>query len=121
LVKLVNKEVTIIGEVRQPGSYTYVKDRINIFEALSLAGDITLNGNRNDVFIIRTINDSIAKIRIDLTNDKMLLNGDFYLRTNDVVYVKPRPSAKWSIITVPITLILSTVTTFLLVYSYIQL
>jgi polysaccharide biosynthesis/export protein len=119
LVKLVNKKITVTGEVRLPGTYTYTKDRINIFEALSLAGDITINGKRNNVYIIRTVNDSIVKAKIDMTQEDLLLNKNYYLQANDIVYVQPRNSAKWNVVAVPVTLVLSTITTFLLVYSYI--
>ncbi len=121
LVKIVNKKISVLGEVRLPGSYAYTKDYINILEALSLAGDITVNGDRKDVYVIRTVNDSVVKSKIDLTKDDLLFNKNYYLQTNDVVYVQARPSVKWSVISVPITLILTSITTFILVYSYIQL
>jgi polysaccharide export outer membrane protein len=121
LVKIVNKKISVLGEVRLPGSYAYTKDNINILEALSLAGDITVNGNRKDVYVIRTVNDSIVKAKIDLTRDNLLINRNFYLKANDIVYVQARPSVKWSVISVPITLVLSSITTFILVFSYIQL
>jgi polysaccharide export outer membrane protein len=120
LVKFVNKKITILGEVRQPGSFSYTKDRINIFEALSLAGDITVHGNRKDIYLIRTVNDSIVKSKIDLTKDEILFNKNYYLQTNDIVYVQSRGSVKWGVVSVPISLVLSAITTFLLVYSYIQ-
>jgi polysaccharide export outer membrane protein len=121
LVKIVNKKISVLGEVRLPGSYAYTKDNINILEALSLAGDITVNGNRKDVYVIRTVNDSIVKAKIDLTRDNLLINRNYYLKANDIVYVQARPSVKWSVISVPITLVLSSITTFILVFSYIQL
>jgi len=121
LVKFVNKKITVLGEVRQPGSYSYTKDHINIFEALSLAGDATLHGNRNDIYLIRTVNDSIVKMKIDLTKDEMLYGPNYYLQSNDIVYVQPRSSVKWGTEAVTVSLVLSTITTFLLIFSYINL
>lgn len=121
LVKIVNKKISVLGEVRLPGSYSYTKDHINILEALSMAGDITVHGSRKDVFVIRTLDDSIVKAKIDLTRDDVLVNKNYYLQANDVIYVQTRPSVKWSVISVPVSLALSTITTFILVYSYIQL
>jgi polysaccharide export outer membrane protein len=121
LVKIVNKKISVLGEVRLPGSYSYTKDHINILEALSMAGDVTVHGSRKDVYVIRTVNDSIIKAKIDLTRDNLLTNKNYYLQTNDIVYVQTRPSVKWSVISVPVSLVLSTITTFILVYSYIQL
>jgi polysaccharide biosynthesis/export protein len=120
LVKIVNKKISVLGEVRQPGSYTYTKDRINLFEALSMAGDATIHGNRSEVYLIRTVNDSIVKMKINMTRDETLFSKNFYLQSNDIVYVQPRQSAVWGTSAVPITLILSSITTFLLIYSYIK-
>jgi polysaccharide biosynthesis/export protein len=120
LVKIVNKKISVLGEVRQPGSYTYTKDRINLFEALSMAGDATVHGNRSEVFLIRTVNDSIVKMKINMTKDEILFSKNFYLQSNDIVYVQPRHSTVWNTSAVPITLVLSSITTFLLIYSYIK-
>jgi len=120
LVKIVNKKVSVLGEVRQPGSFSYTKDRINVLEALSMAGDITVHGNREDVYVIRTVDDSIVKAKIDLTKDEMLFNKNYYLQTNDIVYVQARPSLKWNVVAVPVTLVLSTITTFLLIFNYLN-
>jgi polysaccharide export outer membrane protein len=118
LVKFVNQKISVLGEVRQPGSYSYTKDRINIFEALSMAGDVTIHGNRKDVYLIRTVNDSIVKTKINLTKDELLFNKNYYLQANDIIYVQSNSSVKWSAVAVPITLVLSAITTFLLLYTY---
>jgi polysaccharide export outer membrane protein len=121
LISLVNKRITVIGSVAQPGSYTYVKEHLSIFEAISLAGDVTIHGNIKNVFLVRAVNDSIMKISLDLTKDNIFLNENYYLRPNDIVYVKPRNSIKWSVITVPISLAFSTLTTALLILNYFNL
>ncbi len=119
-VKFVNKRITVIGAVNQPGNYFYTQEYINIFEAVAFAGDISITGNRRKVVVIRENNNKITKNRIDLT-DKDLFSSDlYYLSSNDIVYVEPHKRTKWGIETFPYALILSTVSTFILVSNYIQ-
>lgn len=73
-----------------------------------------------NVFIIRSVNDSIMKIKVDLTKDDILFSENYYLRPDDIVYVNPRGSIKWNVISVPITLVLSSITTAILIISYFQ-
>ena len=120
LIKFVNKRVTVMGEVARPGTYVYTTERINIFEALSLAGDVTVHGDKRDVFLVRDVNDSIIKRKVDLTKDQILYSANYYLKPNDILYVRPRRSIKWNVVSVPISLVLSTVTTTLLIINYIQ-
>jgi polysaccharide biosynthesis/export protein len=120
LVSLVNKRITVIGSVVRPGTYTYVKEHLNIFEAISLAGDATVHGNLKSVYLMRAINDSIKKVKIDLTNDNIFVSENYYLHPDDIIYVKPRPSLKWSVISVPISLTFSTITTALLIINYFK-
>jgi polysaccharide biosynthesis/export protein len=120
IIKIVNKKISVLGEVNISGSFTYTKDRLSIFEAISMAGDVTPHGNLKDVYLVRSENDSIKKIKMNLTADDILTSKYYYLLPNDVVYVKPRPSIKWSIVAVPITLVLTTLTTALLMFDYIR-
>jgi polysaccharide biosynthesis/export protein len=118
IMKLVNKRINVLGEVEQAGSYMYTKDRINIFEAISMAGDATVHGNLKNVYLIRANNDSIMKTQLDLTKDIILTSEYYYVQPNDIIYIKPRTSITWNVISVPISLLLSTVTTALLILNY---
>ncbi|MBN1187806.1 MAG: polysaccharide biosynthesis/export family protein [Bacteroidales bacterium] len=118
IIKVVNKKISVFGEVQLSGSFTYTNDRITIFEAISMAGDVTPHGNLKDVYLVRSENDSIMKIKMDLTADQILTSKYYYLLPNDVIYVKPRPSLTWNIVSVPITLVLTTLTTALLIFDY---
>ena len=120
VIKYAYKKITIIGEVNAPGYYTYTKDNINIFEALSMAGDISVHGNISKIYIIRQVNDSIQKNPVDLTSDEIVFSNYYYLLSNDIIYVKPRGSLKWNIISVPISLIFSTISTTILIINYVQ-
>jgi polysaccharide export outer membrane protein len=121
LIKMVNKEISIIGEVLRPGRYYYTKKRLNIFEALSLAGDITIYGNRKKVQLLREENNKVLYRTIDLTKRKLLNEDDFYIQNNDVIYVMPVRSRQWREVSTPWSLTLSVVTTFVLILNYIRL
>ena len=120
LIKFVNKRVTVMGEVSKPGTYVYTSERINIFQALSLAGDITVHGDKRDVFLVRSVNDSIIKTKVDLTKDHILFSANYFLNPDDIIYVRPRRSIKWNVVSVPISLMLSTITTSLLIINYVK-
>jgi polysaccharide biosynthesis/export protein len=120
LMKFVNKRITIMGEVTHPGSYIFTKDHLNIFEALGYAGDINFHGNRKEVFLIRQENGLVTRTKIDMTKDNLLLSDAYYVRSDDILYVMPRTSVKWSYISTPIMLTLSTITTTLLFISFFR-
>ncbi len=84
--------VTVLGEVKKTGSLHLFKDRPNVLEAIALAGDIQLTGNRRDVIIIRQKPDGETEMgHLDLTKKSAMNSPFFYLKNNDIVYVKPLP------------------------------
>lgn len=84
-----NFRVTVLGEVAKPGNYLIENDRISILEALSLAGDLTINGVRKNVLVVREENNNKTEYRIDLTNRNSLNSPVYFLKQNDVVYIEP--------------------------------
>lgn len=120
LIKIVNKKISVIGEVAHPGQYTYTQDKLMIFEALSLAGDITVYGSKKKVYILRESENSVLKIPVDLTRDNLLAAEELHIKQNDVIYVPPLQSRTWSIESIPFHLILSGITTFILILNYIN-
>ena len=120
-VKLVSFKISVIGEVRNPGYFTILNDRANIIEALALAGDITYNGNKTQMVLMRSYETGTKIFAIDLT-DKNLINSDkFYLQPNDIVYIKPLRSTilriRVSDYSVLISAITASMTVFLLLRS----
>ncbi len=116
-VKLVNRYVSVLGEVRNPGHFPYAQDKITIYDALGLAGDITDYGNRNKVILIRNINGENIRINVDITKSDILASDYYNLRPNDIVYVKPLRNKFWGMRQFPFTILFSTLTTALLFYS----
>jgi len=84
-----NFRVTVLGEVRSPGTFTIDNDRLTVMEALGLAGDMTMYGERKNVLIIREQNGKKEEFRLDLTKRGTMNSPGYYLSQNDVVYVEP--------------------------------
>lgn len=92
-IRLQNFTVTILGEVNRPGTYPVNGERITILEALGLAGDLTIKGQRNNIMVIRDFDGAKVYNRIDLRSKDALNSPVYYLTQNDVVYVEPNESA----------------------------
>lgn len=88
-IRLLNFKVTVLGEVKAPGSYPVSNERITIVEALGLAGDLNIQGNRNSVILMREKDGKRSFVTIDLTNKKLFDSPYYYLAQNDVLYVEP--------------------------------
>ncbi len=91
-VRLKNFKITVIGEVNGPGSYSIPNERITIIEALGLARDMTIKGNRTNVVVIREIDGVSTYYRVDLTAKTIFESPVYYLAQNDVIYVEPNES-----------------------------
>ena len=89
VVKLANFEVTVLGEVNNPGTFPVYKDNLTIFDALAMAGDINDYGNLRKVKIVRSNNNKKKVYFFDLTESKILESNFYYLNNKDLVYVQP--------------------------------
>jgi len=86
---LQNFRVTVLGEVKSPGTFTMESDRLTILEALGMAGDMTMYGERKNVLVVREQDGKKEEFRLDLTRRETLNSPAYYLTQNDVVYVEP--------------------------------
>ena len=116
-VKLVNRYVSVLGEVRSPGHFIYSQERLSIYDAIGLAGDITDYGNRNNIILVRNENGKNLRINIDLTKSEILTSDFYLLRPNDIVYIKPLKNKFWGMRQFPFSILFSTITTGLLIYN----
>ena len=92
-VRFVDFKISVLGEVAAPGSYSVKNGRVNIFQALALAHDLTIYGMRENVKIIREgIDGKKEIIEMDLNDADILNSPYYYLQQNDVVYVTPNES-----------------------------
>ncbi len=92
-IRLKNFTITVLGEVRRPGTYPVNGERITILEALGLAGDLTVKGVRENVMVIRDFDGTKVYTRVDLTRKEAMSSPVYYLTQNDVVYIEPNQSA----------------------------
>ena len=100
-VRFQNFKVYILGEVKSPGEIKAVNGRLNILEAIAKAGDLTIQGRRDNVMIVRTNSDGSRSIQTVNLNDKnFLVSPNFNLQQNDIIYVEPNSSrarSSWQI------------------------
>jgi polysaccharide export outer membrane protein len=88
-VRLLNAKVTVLGEVNAPGTYFFTENNISLLQALGLAGDLTINGKRDEVLVLRRIDGLLTTTRINLTSAGFL-NGPYQMvKPNDVIIVNP--------------------------------
>tara|TARA_R110000868_G_scaffold76800_2_gene220587 strand:- start:5563 stop:6333 length:771 start_codon:yes stop_codon:yes gene_type:complete len=92
-IRLKNFTVTVLGAVSSPGTYQVIGEQITVMEALGLAGDLTIQGLRKNIMVLRDFNGTKVTTRIDLTSKEAFKNPVYYLTQNDVVYVEPNKSA----------------------------
>ncbi len=118
-VKLVNRYVSVLGEVRNPGHFAYAQEKLTILDAIGLAGDITDYGNREEVILTRNENGKNIRIPVSLTRPDILASNYYYIRPNDIVYIKPLRKKFWGLREFPYSVILGTITTALLIYTVI--
>jgi polysaccharide export outer membrane protein len=88
-VKNTNYKITVLGEVNKPGTYNIPEAQTTVLEVLGLAGDLTIYGNREDILVLRNIDGTMTKERIDLTKADFINSPYFYLKQNDVIIVSP--------------------------------
>lgn len=117
-VKLVNYYVSILGEVTVPGRYPVYKQEMNIFQALAMAGDIDDYGNRFRVQIIRPTPEGSKIKEFDLTDKSIVDSEYYYVMPNDVIYVEPSRGKFFAMNQFPFALILTTISTTILILSF---
>jgi len=120
IVKLVNFNITFVGEVKNPGEYKVYQDKINLFEAISLAGDISDYGNKKNIKLLRTTKTGHEMITLDLTSENILESPYFYLKPNDVVYIEPLPGKQFGFASFPYSLLFSTISSVILILTFLR-
>jgi polysaccharide export outer membrane protein len=119
-IRLVNNYVSILGYVNIPGMYPIYKQRLNIFQAISMAGDIAIYGDRYDIRIVRQTLEGSEVREFDLTDGKILDSEYYYVLPNDVIYVKPIKGRFWGMAEFPWTVIFSSITATISIILLIQ-
>ena len=88
-VQFLNFKVSVLGEVNRPGTFEITGDRVTLLEALSMAGDLSIYGNRERVSVIREEKGKRQIVHHDLRSSDLFESPCYYLQQNDIVYVEP--------------------------------
>lgn len=120
IVKLISFKVTVLGEVRNPGYHYVFNNQATILEGLGLAGDLTPEGSRRKVKLIRQEATGTAVVLLDLTDPKLLESEYYFLKPNDVIYVEPLKAKLRRTNLDLLGLIFSGATTAILILNYIN-
>jgi len=88
-VRIMNFDVSILGEVKTPGTFNFPAEKVNVMEAIAMAGDLPLTARRNDILLVRTVGDTRKFVRLNLNSTEVFQSPYFYLRQRDILYVKP--------------------------------
>jgi len=91
-VRILNSKVTILGEVNTPGTYSFTGQNITLPQALGYAGDLTINGIRNDILLIREEDSKRTITHLDLTKTDWFNSPYYFLKQNDVIVIKQNKS-----------------------------
>lgn len=88
-IRITNFKISVVGEVKRPGSFPIENEQVTLLEAISLAGDLSIYGIRESVMLIREVDGKKEFITLDLTNKELFNSPYYYLKQNDVIYVAP--------------------------------
>jgi polysaccharide export outer membrane protein len=88
-IKILNFRVSILGEVAKPGAFEVINQSISFIELISRAGDLKKNADPTKIMLLRNVNNKIETKYLDLTSHEFLNSEDYFLKQNDIVYVRP--------------------------------
>ncbi|MBO4611257.1 MAG: polysaccharide biosynthesis/export family protein [Bacteroidales bacterium] len=119
-VSFKNYKITVLGEVRSPGTYTFDSEKVNILQVLGRAGDLNLTAQRDGILLIREIDGLQTHITIDLRNSDILESPYFYMQQNDILYIPPSATRVMTATTATgiWSTILSSITTLIAIISF---
>lgn len=122
VVKLSNFNLTVLGEVNRPGMYKVYQSQINLFEAISLAGNMTNFAKNDEVKIIRQTDNGSKVVSVDMGAADILSSPYYYLKPNDIIYIEPLKIKQWGFSSFPYSTVISilslALTTVTLIISF---
>jgi polysaccharide biosynthesis/export protein len=96
VITIIDNNVTLLGEVKTQGMYTFNQDNITIYDALALGGGLTQYGNRKKVILIRQEGNRIIHQRLDLSDSRIADKEYYYIKANDIIVVEPIKAISYS-------------------------
>lgn len=119
MVKLSNFDLTIIGEVQKPGKFKVYQSEINLFEALSLAGNLSNFAKTSNVKLIRCTDHGSEVITLNIGKADILSSPYYYLKPNDIIYVEPLKLKRWGFTSFPYSTVFSIISLGVTVYTLV--
>lgn len=117
IVKLSNFNLTVLGEVHKPGMFKVYQSQINLFEAISMAGNMTNFAKNSEVKIIRQTDNGSEILTVDMGSADILSSPYYYLKPNDIIYVEPLKIKQWGFSTFPYSTVFSIVSLAVTLYA----
>ena len=117
-VKYIDNQVTVLGEVKQQGVFSFIHDKLNIYQALGLGGGLTQYGDRKKIILIRNEGAKIMHYRLDLSDSKIAGKDYYYILPNDVIIVEPLNALSSSYQNITYATILSSISTLIAVLLF---
>lgn len=118
IVKLSNFNLTVLGEVARPGMYKVYQSQINLFEAVSMAGNMTNFAKKNKVKLVRQTANGSEIVTIDMGQADILASPYYYLKPNDIIIVEPLKIKQWGFTTFPYSTVISILTMSVTLVSF---
>jgi polysaccharide export outer membrane protein len=118
VIKYIDNQVTVMGEVQRQGVYNFSQDRITIYDAIGLGGGITRYGDRRNVILTRNIGEKIVHYRLNLSDSKIMSKEYYYIQPNDIIIVEPLKAVSTSYSNITYTTVLSSITTLIAVLLF---
>jgi len=121
IVKMVNFRITVLGEARSPQVLLIYQNKINIFEAIAMAGDLSDFANRKNVILVRQVKGGSKTYYLDLTSNKLLSSDLYYLSPNDILYISPLRAKQFGFATFPYAMVFSSITLILTLITFFKI
>jgi len=118
IVKYIDNQVTVMGEVQRQGVFPFTQDKLTIYEALGLGGGITRYGDRKNIILIRNAGDKIMHYRLNLSDSKITSKDYYYILPNDAIIVEPLKAISSSYQNITFTTVLTSITTLIAVLLF---
>lgn len=114
-IRILNYKITVLGDVKNPGTFTIPNERVTLLEAIGIAGDLNITAKRKNISVIRDRNGKRTTTLVDLTSSDLFNSPVYFLEQNDLVYVQPNKTKINSAAVNPsnVSIVVSIVTAFI--------
>lgn len=118
IVKYIDNQITVIGEVQRQGVYSFTQDKLTIYDAIGLGGGLTRYGDRKNIILIRNVDNKIKQYRLNLSDSRISGSNYYYIIPNDVIVVEPLKAISSSYANITFTTVLTSITTLIAVLLF---